>query len=54
MAIPEVDFAMAPGTLGSCYTTIEGILDKVITNLTDNNPFGLGDSADNKKYKDFL
>lgn len=29
LAFPEVDFAMAPGTLGSVYTTIEGLIDKV-------------------------
>lgn len=46
IAIPEVDFAMSPGSLGSCYTTVEGLLDKIITNLTENNPFGVGDSAD--------
>lgn len=54
MAIPEVDFAMAPGTLGGLYTTVEGLLDKVITNLEENNPFGLGDSATNDKYMDFI
>lgn len=54
LAIPEVDFAMAPGTLGSVYTTVEGLLDKIITNLTDNNPFGMGDSATNHKYTEFI
>lgn len=48
MAIPEIDFAMAPGTLGGVYTTVEGLIDKVATNLEDNNPFGTGDSATNK------
>ena len=54
VAIPEVDFAMAPGTLGSMYTTIEGLLDKIITNLRDSNPFGVGDSDTNTKYLEFL
>ena len=54
MAIPEIDFAMAPGTLGGVYTTVEGLVDKVATNLKDNNPFGVGDSATNKKYMEFL
>lgn len=54
MAIPEIDFAMAPGTLGGVYTTVEGLIDKVATNLEDNNPFGVGDSATNKKYMEFL
>lgn len=47
MAIPEIDFAMAPGTLGGVYTTIEGLIDKVATALEENNPFGMGDSATN-------
>lgn len=54
LAIPEVDFAMAPGTLGSVYTTVEGLLDKIIENLTVNNPFGMGDSSQNDKYVIFI
>lgn len=45
MAIPEIDFAMAAGSLGSMYTTVEGLLDKLYEALKANNPFGLGDSA---------
>lgn len=29
LEIPEVDFSMASGSLGSHYTTVEGLLDKV-------------------------
>lgn len=54
VAIPELDFAMSPGTLGGVYTTVEGLLDKVITNLEENNPFGMGDSATNDTYMKFL
>jgi zinc finger protein len=54
MAIPEIDFAMAPGTLGGLYTTVEGLIEKVASNLEDNNPFGVGDSATNRTYLDFL
>lgn len=54
MAIPELDFAMAPGTLGGVYTTIEGLIDKVATNLEENNPFGMGDSATNRLYLEFI
>lgn len=54
VAIPEVDFAMAPGTLGGVYTTIEGLLDKIITNLEENNPFGVGDSKTNDQFLLFL
>lgn len=54
VSIPEVDFDMAPGTLGSHYTTVEGMLGKIIDALTENNPFGTGDSAQNDKYLKFL
>jgi len=54
MAIPELDFAMAPGTLGGVYTTVEGLIEKVHSNLEENNPFGVGDSATNHTYIEFL
>lgn len=54
VAIPELDFAMAPGTLGSMYTTVEGLLTKVIESLRENNPFGVGDSSTNDKFLTFL
>lgn len=54
VAIPEVDFVMSPGSLGSMYTTIEGLLENIITNLNDNNPFGIGDSSEDSKYLAFL
>lgn len=54
MAIPEVDFAMAPGTLGGVYSTVEGLLDQVITNLEDSNPFGVGDSAMSNAFSKFI
>lgn len=54
LAIPSIDFAMAPGTLGSMYTTLEGLISQIVTALTENNPFGVGDSATNNKYKAFL
>ena len=43
--IPELEFEMSPGTLGSLYTTVEGMLGKVLDNINENNPF-FGDSAD--------
>jgi zinc finger protein len=52
--IPEVDLHLAPGTLGSVYTTVEGMMDKIITHLDDNNPFGHGDSATNQQFQVFL
>jgi C4-type Zn-finger protein len=45
---------MAPGSMGSQYTTIEGLLDKLIEELEQNNPFGKGDSANDKKFVEFL
>jgi len=54
VAIPELDFAMAPGTLGSQYTTIEGLISNIVTNLKDSNPFGMGDSATNTLYLEFI
>jgi zinc finger protein len=53
-AIPELDFEMAPGSLDSMYTTVEGLLDKLHDALTENNPFGTGDSKVNDKYLQFL
>jgi zinc finger protein len=52
--IPEIDFSMAPGSLDSMYTTVEGLLVKLHESLTENNPFGVGDSAANRKYMEFL
>lgn len=52
--IPELGLELQPGTLGSVYTTVEGLLDKVIENLEETNPFGRGDSATNEKFIYFL
>jgi zinc finger protein len=52
--IKELGFDMEPGSLGSVYTTVEGLLVKLIDQLKANNPFGQGDSAMDKKYMDFL
>ena len=54
LEIPEVELELQPGTLGSVYTTVEGILDKIIEHLDANNPFGQGDSATNKQFEIFL
>ena len=54
MTIPELDFTLQPGTLGSMYTTMEGLLDKTITGMSEVNPFGSGDSAIGKKWKAFI
>ncbi len=43
--VPDIQLVLQMGTLGSIYTTIEGLLDKVRGNLGENNPFVTGDSA---------
>ena len=49
-SIPELDFDMGAGTLGSVFTTVEGLLDKLVTKLDEKNPFQ-GDSSQNKVYQ---
>lgn len=54
--IPEVGLELASGCMGSFYSTIEGFLEKVIDQLTNENPF-VGDSSDPesvKRFKDFI
>lgn len=45
LSIPELDLELQPGTLGSMYTTVEGIMQKIIDHLVEVNPFTRGDSA---------
>ena len=54
VAIPELDFEMVPGSLGSMYTTVEGLLSKLIEALKKANPFGSGDSAQGQKWAEFI
>lgn len=44
LRIPELDFDMEPGTLGGKFTTVEGLLQDVKNQLS-NNPFFGGDSS---------
>lgn len=53
-SIPELGLELQPGTLGSMYTTVEGLLDKIYEHLDSSNPFGAGDSAANEKFMSFL
>lgn len=46
VSIPELDLELQNGTLGGLYTTVEGLLQKIYTNLRDNNPFAIGDSTE--------
>lgn len=45
--IPCVELEMQNGSLGGTYTTVEGMMDKIIKNLTEGNPFAVGDSSTN-------
>jgi zinc finger protein len=46
ICIPEVGFETSEGSMGSMFTTVEGIIDKICTQLLD-TPFSSGDSSDN-------
>ena len=54
LEIPEIELELQPGTLGSMYTTMEGLLDNISTHLSDTNPFGSGDSDTNLKFLEFI
>lgn len=52
--IPELNFESGSGSLGSMFTTVEGLIDKLINNIK-NTPFAQGDSCENsKKFDDFV
>ena len=52
--IKELDFDMEAGSLGSLYTTVEGLLAKLIEELEKNNPFGKGDSKTDDTFLKFI
>ena len=43
IVIPEIGFETSDGSMGSMYTTVEGVIDKLCENLA-NTPFSAGDS----------
>lgn len=45
LIIPEIGLELTVGSLGSFYSTIEGFLEKILNQLTKENPF-VGDSSD--------
>ena len=53
ISIPELDFFMAPGSLGGIYTTVEGLLKQIHDKLFSANPFAYGDSADTEEKENF-
>jgi zinc finger protein len=48
--IPELGFETDTGSMGSMFTTVEGLIEKIISSLTD-IPFSKGDSADDSLAK---
>jgi len=44
IVIPEVGFETSEGSMGSMFTTVEGIIDKICQQLID-TPFSTGDSS---------
>jgi zinc finger protein len=43
--IPEIGFETDTGSMGSMFTTVEGLIDQIASNL-NNIPFSKGDSSD--------
>ncbi|UKK00247.2 hypothetical protein MACK_000317 [Theileria orientalis] len=43
--IEQLDFEMTPGTIGSVFTSVEGIIKKIVESLESSYPFLIGDSV---------
>jgi zinc finger protein len=55
--IPEIDLHISEGSMGGKFTTIEGLLEALRSQLRDMAQFQLGDSSlniDRQKHKEFL
>ena len=50
ISVPEIDLELAPGTLGSCLTTVQGLLSQVLRRLEATAAFSDGDSAACNKF----
>ena len=53
IVIPEIGFETSDASMGSMFTTVEGILDKICTALQE-TPFGTGDSRNNDQINEFI
>ena len=53
ICIPEIGFESDEGSMGSLFTTVEGIIDKVCDQLY-NTPFSTGDSSINNELTEFI
>eukprot|EP00834_Sanchytrium_tribonematis_P002411 NODE_74_length_24438_cov_0.900283.p4 type:complete len:419 gc:universal NODE_74_length_24438_cov_0.900283:18479-17223(-) len=49
ISIPDIDLELGSGTLGGKFTTIEGLLDEIKTELSGKTPFTQGDGALNDR-----
>ena len=45
LLIPELEFEVQSGTLGGCFTTVEGLMVQARDQLINSQPFFSGDSA---------
>jgi zinc finger protein len=50
--IPEIGVTVVSGSLGGVYSTVEGLIEKMLSTLRDDNPF-VGDSAQNDQKSSF-
>ena len=53
IVIPEIGFETDEGSMGSLFTTVEGIIEKICDQLY-NTPFSTGDSSINSDINDFI
>jgi zinc finger protein len=57
LLVPELDFEVASGTLGGCFTTVEGLLVQARDQLASSHQLYTGDSAtqgDRAKLAEFV
>jgi zinc finger protein len=52
VAIPDLDLELAHGSLGGMFTSVEGLLQKIVQKLLESNPFAVGDSSVNNHSLD--
>eukprot|EP00428_Durinskia_dybowskii_P072136 CAMPEP_0170395322 /NCGR_PEP_ID=MMETSP0117_2-20130122/21716_1 /TAXON_ID=400756 /ORGANISM="Durinskia baltica, Strain CSIRO CS-38" /LENGTH=708 /DNA_ID=CAMNT_0010651623 /DNA_START=53 /DNA_END=2179 /DNA_ORIENTATION=+ len=52
VGIPELELELQHGTLGGVFTTVEGLLQKIVQKLLESNPFAVGDSSTNNHSDD--
>lgn len=53
LIIPHLEFETDTGSMGSMFTTVEGLIEKLITNLND-TPFSQGDSMISDNFQKFI